>query len=296
MIIVVNTDGGQEKAPPLFPRIYNDGMDFKHTFVAALALTLVTTACALLATPVPVSSPQGTTVTPSVTPPTPSSTSTDTPLPTETSTSLPTPTDTLVPTDTPTPIPTYVTLIGEVNVDQLACRYGPGWPYLYFFGLLKGNRLEVIGRLDDANWVYVQAIGGNKPCWVKAEFMDFNGDIMNVEPIYPQQAKLPVSPYYPPTTVLSATRQGDTVTVSWLDIPLRAGDEEDERMNHYIIEVWRCEAGQIKFEPLATNDLEVSFVDESGCSEPSHGRVFVQEKHGFAGPADIPWPTNEEQP
>ena len=85
------------------------------------------------------------------------------------------------------------------------------------------------------------------------------------------------------------------VTVSWLDIPLRAGDEEDERMNHYIIEVWRCEAGGIKFEPLATNDLEISFVDEPGCSEPSHGRIFVQEKHGFAGPTDIPWPPYEEQ-
>jgi hypothetical protein len=184
-------------------------------------------------------------------------------------------------------------LRGEVTADQLACRYGPGWPYLYFFGLLKGNRLEVIGRLDDANWIYVQAIGGNKPCWVKAEFMNVQGDIMSVEPIYPEKAKLPVSPYYPPTAVLSATRDGNTVNVSWLDIPLIAGDEEDERMNHYIIEVWRCEAGQIFFEPLATNELEISFMDEPGCSELSHGRVFVQEKHGFAGPADIPWPPYE---
>lgn len=187
-------------------------------------------------------------------------------------------------------------LIGTVNVDRLACRYGPGWPYLYFFGLLKGNRLEVIGRLQSGNWIYVQAISGNKPCWVKAEFMDLNGDVMSLEPVYPGKAKLPVSPYYPPTTVLSATRDGNTVKVTWLDIPLRAGDEEDERMNHYIIEVWRCEAGQIIFEPLATNYLEISFNDEPGCSEPSRGRVFVQEKHGFAGPADIPWPPYEQQP
>jgi hypothetical protein len=217
---------------------------------------------------------------------------TDTLQPTETATPLTTETPT--PINTSTPVPTYTTLIGEVNVDQLACRYGPGWPYLYFFGLLKGNRLEVIGRLDDANWIYVQAIGGHKPCWVKAEFMNVQGDIMSVEPIYPDKAKLPVSPYYPPTTVLSATREGNTISVSWLDIPLRAGDEEDERMNHYIIEVWRCEAGQIHFEPLATNDLQISFVDEPSCSEPSHGRIFVQEKHGFAGPTDIPWPPYEE--
>lgn len=245
-------------------------------------------ACALLSRPEPVPPTQSATLAPSLTAPSP----TDTALPTASPTSLPSATPT--PTATPTSIPTYTVLIGEVNVDQLACRYGPGWPYLYFFGLLKGNRLEVIGRLDDANWIYVQAIGGNRPCWVKAEFMDIQGDVMSVEPIYPHKAKLPVSPYYPPTTVLSATRQGDNVTVSWLDIPLRAGDEEDERMNHYIIEVWRCEAGQIKFEPLATNSLQISYVDERGCSEPSHGRIFVQEKHGFAGPAEIPWPPYEE--
>ena len=247
-----------------------------------LLFIIILTACAPLSGTEPVPSPKGTTLPPS--PTFPPATSTDTPFPTSTSTDTPTPTETL------TPIPTYAVLIGKVNVDQLACKYGPGWPYLYFFGLLKGNRLEVIGRLDNAKWIYVQAIGGNKPCWVKSEFMDIQGDIMAVEPIYPEKAGLPVSPYYPPTTVLSATRSGNTVNVTWLDIPLRPGDEEDERMNHYIIEVWRCEAGQITFEPLATNELSISFMDEPGCIEPSRGRIFVQEKHGFAGPTDIPWP------
>lgn len=196
-------------------------------------------------------------------------------------------------TPSPTQIPTFAILRGEVTADLLACRYGPGWPYLYKYGLIKGNRLEIIGRLDNAKWIYVQAIGGNNPCWVKTEFMEMNGEVMGVEPIYPDKAKLPVSPYYPPTTILSSNRDGKVVSISWLDIPLRAGDEEDERMNHYIIEVWRCEAGQILFEPLATNDLSISFVDEPGCEEDSHGRVFVQEKHGFAGPAEIPWPPYE---
>ena len=257
-------------------------MNIKYTF-ALLSLTLLVSACAP-AIPTPTST---------LVPFTATSTFTSTP----TDTATPSPTDTSIPTatltETPTPIPTYNVLIGTVNVDRLACRYGPGWPYLYFFGLLKGNRLEVIGRLQSGNWIYVQAIGGNKPCWVKAEFMDLNGDVMSLEPVYPGKAKLPVSPYYPPTTVLSATRDGNTVKVTWLDIPLRAGDEEDERMNHYIIEVWRCESGQLIFEPLATNYLEISFMDETGCNTPSHGHVLVQEKHGFAGPAEIPWPPHE---
>ena len=262
-------------------------MRFKLILILTIIMGL--TACTLPATPTVATATLSATLLPA--------TFTETPLPTETSTPLPTETPNPTETATPTPFPTYTVLRGEVTADQLACRYGPGWPYLYFFGLLKGNRLEIIGRLDDANWIYVQAIGGNKPCWVKAEFMNVQGDIMSVEPIYPQKAKLPVSPYYPPTTVLSAERDKNTVTVTWMDIPLRAGDEEDERMNHYIIEVWRCEAGQIKFEPLATNDLEISFNDEAGCSEPSRGRIFVQEKHGFAGPTDItPWPPYEEQP
>jgi len=261
-------------------------MRLQHTLII---IVLFLTACALQSTPEPESAPPQATIAPSL----PPLQATDTPFPPDTVTPLAT--DTPISSETPTQIATYSVLIGEVNVDQLACRYGPGWPYLYYFGLLKGNRMEIIGRLDNANWIYVQAIGGNKPCWAKAEFMDVQGDIMSVEPLYPEKAKLPVSPYYPPTTIRSATRSGDMVTVKWQDIPLRAGDEEDERMNHYIIEVWRCEAGQVVFEPLATNDLEISFLDEPGCSEPSRGRIFVQEKHGFAGPTDIvPWPPYED--
>jgi hypothetical protein len=80
------------------------------------------------------------------------------------------------------------------------------------------------------------------------------------------------------------------VLVQWIEIHLRAGDEEDQAMQHYIVEVWRCEGGVMQFEPIATNSSNVVFTDEPGCSEPSHGRIFVQEKHGFAGPAEIPWP------
>jgi hypothetical protein len=197
----------------------------------------------------------------------------------------PTPTETATPEITPTP----VKLRGEV-LEQANCRYGPGAPYLYKYGLVKGNRLEIIGRREDGQWIYVQAIGGSNPCWVKTTLMQVNGDVMSLETYYPEKAPLPKSPYYPATGYVNAFRNGGRVEVSWQDVPLRAGDEEDENMLHYVVEVWRCEAGQIIFEPLATNELSVTFADEAGCSQPSRGRVFVQEKHGFAGPAEIPWP------
>lgn len=248
-----------------------------------LTLVLLVSACAPAALP-PTSTPV-----PAIATSTPFPTDTPTSLPTETPAPTETPIPTGTPTETPTIMPTFSVLSAKVNADQLACRYGPGWPYLYFFGLTKRNTVEVIGRVEGADWVYVD-FGGKRSCWVNAKYLDIDGDIASVEPVYPEKEKLPVSPYYPPTTVLNTTRDGDLVTVSWLDIPLRAGDEEDERMNHYIIEVWRCEAGQLIFDPLATNDLSISFIDEGGCAQTSYGRVFVQEKHGFAGPTDIPWP------
>jgi hypothetical protein len=169
----------------------------------------------------------------------------------------------------------------------LSCRYGPGAEYLFLYGLRKGANIKLVGRTDGNNWVWVD---GKNKCWVNKKFIEIQGDPMSLPIVYPGTAKLPISPYYPPTDWVGATRKGDMVEVSWNDVPLRAGDEEDASMLHYIIEVWRCEGGQMIFDPLATNDLSITFMDEPGCSQPSHGRVFVQEKHGFAGPTDIPWP------
>ena len=216
-------------------------------------------------------------------------TETFTPVPSPTLTDIPTSTATAteVPTFTPSPIPTVESLKASVSADLLSCRYGPGSEYLFLYGLRKGANIQLLGRTNGNDWLYV---AGKNPCWVKAEFLSIEGDYQALPVVYPGIAKLPKSPYYPPTTVLSAVRTGNSVTVEWSDVPLRAGDEEDESMLHYIVEVWHCEGGQYIFSPLATNDLTITFVDEPGCSQPSFGRIFVQEKHGFAGPTEILWP------
>ncbi len=219
-------------------------------------------------------------------------TQTDTPIP-ATWTPSPLPTDTLTPTptltSTPAATPTFALLRGTV-LEKSSCRYGPGAPYLYFTGLVPGSNLEIIGRRQDSQWVYVEAIGGHSPCWVKASLMEIKGNLDAVEIYYPDKAPLPQSPYYPPTSVTSAVRNGDQITVNWIDIPINPGDLEDEFMLHYIVEVWSCQNGQLVFQPLATDDSSITFTDQAGCSQPSHGRIFLQEKHGFAGPAEIPWP------
>ncbi len=233
-----------------------------------------------------------------------SSTATPIIFPTETlfsPTELPSPTvfapPTIPPTETLTPIPptatnTAIVLVGylkaKVTADLLSCRYGPGSEYLYLYGLNKDARIRISGRTDANNWVMVD---GKNKCWVNAKFLEVEGSPVSLPIMYPGEYKLPVSPYYPPTTVFNATRNKNNprlVDISWDDIPLIAGDEEDEFMNHYIVEVWRCEGGQFVFEALATNELSMSFIDEVGCNQTSHGRVFVQEKHGFAGPSEIP--------
>ena len=217
-------------------------------------------------------------------------------LATLTSTFIPIPTET-VPPSTPTgaptsiPIPTVESLRATVTADRLSCRYGPGPEYLYLFAFRQTANIKLIGRVDAENWDWFM-VENQVNCWVKAEFLEIQADPLSLPIVYPGVAKLPVTPYYPPSEVLSAERDNVTheVTVSWVEVPVSLGDYEDDSMQTYIIEVWRCEGGQLIFDPLATRFPVVKFVDEPGCAEPSHGRVFVQEKHGYAGPAEIPWP------
>lgn len=247
---------------------------FKLRFT--LSLCLVLTACASVSTP--------TAVTATADNPTATSVSTETATavpPSETPTPLPTA------TVTPSPVPVVDSLNATVTANLLSCRYGPGSEYLYLYALRAGARIKLIGQTGGNNWAWVD---GENKCWVNVKFVNVEGDFKTLPIVYPEIAKLPRTPYYPPTAVLSATRDGNTVTVSWMAVPISPGDFEDESMFTYIVETWRCEGGQLIFDPIATNWVSVSFVDEPGCVQPSHGRVFVQEKHGFAGPAEIPWP------
>jgi hypothetical protein len=250
--------------------------------LAGFAIFLAAVACSSLAAPQPVaqvilpSSPVATYTR------TPASTATETPLPTRTSipTAMPTPTE--IPTATP--VPTYVILRGQVLV-RSNCRYGPGAPYLYKYGLVPGSNLEIIGRTDLGTWILVRAIGGNNPCWVKASLMDIKGDVMNVEPTY---VPLPPSPYYGPPSGVSAQREGNEVHISWNPINLRAGD--DQAAASYVVEAWVCQAGQLIFTPVGSYYPSATVLDEPGCSQPSHARLLGAEKHGYTRAVEIPWP------
>lgn len=246
---------------------------------------LLLTACTPASTPVPepVSPPQ--TV--------PSAESATATLLPATETFTPTP---LPPTETPTtvptvsPIPTVESLKAKVIADKLVCRYGPGANYLYLIAFNQSTPIRLIGRTEGKNdWVLIE--NGQQDCWANVQFIESSeGDPKTLPIVYPNGYKIPVSPYYGPTTVLSATRTGDEVTVTWMEVIVSPGKYENDAMFPYIVEVWYCQNGEIVFDTIGSRYPFVTFTDEAGCTEASRGRVYIQEKHGYAGPAEIPWP------
>jgi len=208
--------------------------------------------------------------------------------PTHIPTVIPTNTPSQVPTQTsqPSSTPTYAILRATV-LEQANCRYGPGAPYLYKYGLFEGFNIEVIGRNELGTWVVIQAIGGTNPCWVKASLLDIHGEVMSLAPA---SLPLPESPYYGPLTGVSAVRNGDSVIISWDPLNLRAGD--DSLQYPYLIEAWLCQDGQLTFNPIGSWETIVTVQDETGCSDASHARVYGVEKHGYTAWVNIPWPVH----
>jgi hypothetical protein len=220
-------------------------------------------------------------------------TATTVPIPAE-DTPTATPSPTLAPPATPTrplvgvstllPSPTPAVLRAQVLVDT-SCHYGPGVQYLYKYALIAGSNLEVIGQDYTGEQLLVRAIGGNNPCWVKADRMAVAGDLRSVATTY---IPLPQSPYYGPLTGVSAERTRDGVTLSWNPLVLRAGDDSGQYA--YLVEAWVCRAERLVFAAVGTFQAMLSLPDEPGCAEPSHGRVAAAEKHGYTAWVEIPWP------
>jgi hypothetical protein len=182
-------------------------------------------------------------------------------------------------------------LRGKVVLDipdgRLSCRFGPGVMYLFKYSVANTTVLEIIGRMELSNWILVQAVGGNNPCWVNGDYMEIRGDIQAVRPVDPHKV-LAWSPYYSALDSVSAERNGDVVTVYWSPLILRAGD--DSGYVPYVVEAWVCVDGEITFAPVGSYSLAAEVVDEPGCDKPSYVRVFAAEKHGYTQWRVVDWP------
>ena len=225
---------------------------------------------------------------------TPSRTPTLTYTPTFTSTFTPTftPTDTPTPTITPTFTitftPTYDYPKIVVNKAHAACLYGPSTAYLWHYDLVQGDTGVVWGRAPVGTWLYVN-MDGKGPCWLARSVVDITGDVnkMIVETI-----RLPITNalYAAPQNV-QAVRRENEVLVSWDEVWMT---EDDDR--GYFLDVWVCQGGNYLWVPVGLPDqyhASYTFTDEPGCSQPSGGKLYTVEKHGYTDPVDIPWPSQK---
>lgn len=231
-------------------------------------------------------------------PPTETPSPTHTPTIPATETVTLTPSATATPSSTPTAAPIYQTLTGEL-INRVPCRHGPGNIYLYRFGLIPGNRMEVRGRVDVQagrelqTWLWGLPEFFPDVCWVNARDVKLDGELSSLEVVYPEKVDLPFlrDPRWPIPQNMEVERLDDQVTVSWdfFDVPL--GERESANSPRYILEAWLCRDGQLRFTSVPVYEFtEVSVLDQAGCSEPSHGRIVLAEKHGYVGPVEIEWP------
>lgn len=234
-------------------------------------------------TPTPTITPSSTS-TPTRTPtPTYTHTPTLTPTPTETPTVTQTPTRTATPTRTPTftLTPTINYPRGVVTV-MSNCRFGPGAVYLHEWTLYPRERVRILHRNETGTWVYVDPNSYMDYCWVNASLLEISGDIFMLD-VY--DSPLPFSRLYQPPQGVHAERNGDQVIVSWRPVWMT---EDDYR--GYLIEAWVCQSGELVFYPTRWDQTIAFIPDEPGCSEPSHGRIYTVEKHGYTRWVAIPWP------
>ncbi len=185
-------------------------------------------------------------------------------------------------------------VLGAVKTWSSPCYAGPGDMYEVQYEVLGGVNLLVIGRNDNSEgtWLQVRSSRQKDSCWVPSKYVLLNGgDINTLAQTYPDQYQLPASNLYPPLAGVTATRSGDQVSVSWTDVSVPLDFLQTPNSTVYLAELWTCQNGQLVFTATGTSANHVTVTDQAGCSQPSHGRVYLSVKDGYVGPTEINWPS-----
>jgi hypothetical protein len=93
---------------------------------------------------------------------------------------------------------------------------------------------------------------------------------------------------YGPPTGVTAVRNGNEVTVSWNQVQMTKDKDRG-----YLLELFVCQDTIYYWWTDSYPDQDsTSYTvrDEAGCVQPSSGKLYTVEKHGFSEPAMIPWP------
>jgi hypothetical protein len=215
-----------------------------------------------------------------------------------------TPANTLIPTQTFTPTVTRTPTIElsptaeqtatstfafpTVTVNKQAhCRYGPSVAYLHAADLFPGDVGTVRGRFVYSKWLYIKFDKLDYFCWVAPSVVDVVGDVSTVA--Y-KELNLPSigSNQYGPPSAVTAVRDGDQVTISWNQVHMTKDKDRG-----YLLELFVCQKTSLLWwtDSYPTQESTSYTVrDEAGCAQPSSGKLYTVEKHGFSEPAIIPWP------
>lgn len=249
-------------------------------FASACALP-VQQATATATAPAPTATAEVPTDTPTAT-----QTFTPTTAPTETLTAtlIFTPTTTFTPTVTATPTFAFPT----VTVKQQAhCRYGPSKAYLHAADLYPDEVGSVRGRYIYSKWLYVKFDKLKYFCWVAPSVVEVVGDISTVAYKELNLQSIGSNQYGPPHAV-TAVRDGNKVTISWARVEM-----SKDKDRGYLLELFVCQDTYLLWWTDSYPDqssTSYTVRDEPGCAQPSSGKLYTVEKHGFSEPAIIPWP------
>jgi hypothetical protein len=178
-----------------------------------------------------------------------------------------------------------------IHYGRLACRFGPGDPYLYKFTFAPTATIELVGRMEYSNWVLARAIGGTNRCWVNGGqgYLEIQGERLALPARHPHLV-MPFSSYYAPMSNVGATREGATVTVTYGGIVLVPERGDDSEQVPYVLEAWVCQGGEHVFIAVGSYGFSAEVEDDPTCSISSHGRVSAAEKHGYVQWVEVPWP------
>ena len=216
----------------------------------------------------------------------PEPTSTD--APTRTPTSEPTLTRTPTIELSPTVSATATFDFPSVTVNKQAhCRYGPSVAYLHAADLYPGDTGTVRGRYIYSNWLYVKFDKLDYFCWVAPSVVDVVGDVSTITYKELNLQSIGSNQYGPPGGV-TAVRNGNEVTISWNQVHMTKDKDRG-----YLLELFVCQDTIYKWWTDSYPDqFTTSYTvrDEAGCAQPSSGKLYTVEKHGFSEPAIIPWP------
>jgi len=213
---------------------------------------------------------------------------TDTPTATQTETLTPTITRTPTITFTPTITATPTFAFPAVTVNKQAhCRYGPSVAYLHAADLYPGDVGTVRSRYIYSKWLYVKFDKLNYFCWVAPTVVDVVGDISTVTYKELNLQSIGSNQYGPPRGV-TAVRDGNKVTISWEQVKM-----SKDKDRGYLLELFVCQDTYLLWWTDAYPDqysTSYTVKDEEGCAQPSSGKLYTVEKHGFSEPAVISWP------